>query len=461
MQRPRIGDLSGRLADRVSRRRLIQSGAGGVATSALVAASGVLDDAAFAQDGPEPQHHDFTLIASEFDWDLMDDVRVRVWGYNNRVPGPELRVREGDSVRITLKNDLPVPTTIHWHGINVPNAMDGVAGLNQAPVDPGEDFVYEFTATPAGTRWYHSHTDAHVQVAMGLYGALIVEPRVTDDTYDRDYTMKLAEWDTELTPGVASGLEPRGPKDQMLRGGELGADLFLVNGRMHGSIPPLMVNEGERVLVRLIHTGAIPHPIHIHGHSFQIVATDGNLVPEVARWTKDTVLIGPAERYDLAFTADNPGVWMVHCHIEHHMANGMMTTVWYEGHQPTGPAAGAMAAEATIAAETSHHHDTVETPEPVEPSPTPASAATGDEVEVLMLDDRYDPVDVTIPAGTTVTWVNKGAHWHSVANLDLRFVSGKVFPGERFSFLFETAGVYQVYCQHHSIAGMNATITVN
>jgi FtsP/CotA-like multicopper oxidase with cupredoxin domain/plastocyanin len=466
MQVPKIGGLSGRLADRVSRRRLIQGSAGGVATSALVAASGVLDDGAtiaFAQATPEPQTHEFTLTASEFAWDLMDDVRVRVWGYNGQMPGPELRVTEGDTVRVTLENDLPVPTTIHWHGVNVPNAMDGVAGLNQAPVKPGASFTYEFTATPAGTRWYHSHTDPALQVPMGLYGALIVAPRQAETVYDREYTLMLAEWDTELTPGVAAGSDPIGPKDAMLRGGELGADLFLVNGKMHGAIPPLMVAEGERVLLRLIHTGAIPHPIHTHGHSFQIVATDGNLVPELARWTKDTVLIGPAERYDLAVVADNPGVWMVHCHIEHHMANGMMTTLWYEGYQPTGPAAEAAVAEATMAAMPSHMHPAdapSPTPTEAEPTAVPAGNTADEAFEISMLDDRFEPAEATIPVGTTVTWVNKGTHWHSVANLDLRFTSGKVFPGDRFSFRFEKAGVYKIYCQHHSMAGMNGVITV-
>jgi FtsP/CotA-like multicopper oxidase with cupredoxin domain/plastocyanin len=443
----------------VSRRGLLQGGAGGLATTALAAAGGVAD-VAFAQATPEPELRAFTLTASEFDWELMADVNVRAWGYNGQMPGPELRVREGDTVRVTLRNDLPVPTTIHWHGLNVPNAMDGVAGLNQAPVTPGESFVYEFTATPAGTRWYHAHTDAELQVPLGLYGALIVEPRDKPMTYDRDYVLMLNEWDVELTPAVASGTEPRGPGDQTLRGGELGADLFLINGKMHGAIPPLMVTAGERVLLRVIHCGGIPHPIHTHGHSFTIVATDGNLVPEVARLTKDTVLIGPSERYDLEILADNPGVWMVHCHIEHHMANGMMTTIWYEGYQPTGPAAGAMAAEATVAAQPGHQHaHGQETPPTSTPEPTPAGEM-GEEIEIALLDDRFEPADVTIPAGTTVTWINKGVHWHSIANLDLRFSSGKVFPGERYSFKFDVPGAYSVYCQHHSMAGMNGTITV-
>ena len=113
-----------------------------------------------------------------------------------------------------------------------------------------------------------------------------------------------------------------------------------------------------------------------------------------------------------------------------------------------------------MAAAQGHAHHTEATPELAEPSPTAAAAASGDGAEVLMLDDRYDPADLTIPAGTIVTWVNKGTHWHTVANLDLRFTSGKIFPGESFSFLFETPGVYKVYCQHHAMAGMNATVMV-
>jgi plastocyanin len=220
-----------------------------------------------------------------------------------------------------------------------------------------------------------------------------------------------------------------------------------------------MVKEGERCLIRLIHAGAIPHPIHTHGHSFKIVATDGNTVPEVARLTKDTVLIGPSERYDLEFTADNPGVWMVHCHIEHHMANGMMTTIWYEGFAPTGPVADAAVAEATMAAERGNkpHQHEMGTPVPEETPPV-LNAEQGNVVN--MVDDRYAPDALTIKAGETVTWVNKGAHWHTVASLDLRFTSGKIFPGKSFSYTFEKPGVYKVYCQHHAMAGMNGVITV-
>ena len=217
-----------------------------------------------------------TLTAQEIDWEIMPGTTVRAWAYNGQMPGPEIRVREGDLVRITLHNELPVGTTIHWHGVNLPPEMDGPVGLNQAAVEPGEEFVYEFVAQPAGTRWYHSHADPTAQIALGLYGSLIVEPREPKRTYDRDYTYILNEWDLELTPDVATGKAPRGVRDQMLRGGELGTDLFLMNGHAHESIPPIKLAEGERVLVRLINAGNLPHAIHTHGHSFKIVATDGN-----------------------------------------------------------------------------------------------------------------------------------------------------------------------------------------
>ena len=460
MLRPFWGDASVKITRRLSRRNLLRAGAGSAAGVALTSADmshggEALDTV--AQSLPEPELQEFTLTASEFDWELMDDVTVRVWGYNGQMPGPEIRVREGDTVRITLKNELPVPTTIHWHGVNVPNAMDGVAGLNQAPVEPGDSFVYEFVATPAGTRWYHSHTDPAFQVPMGLYGALIIEPKQPAKTYDRDYTFMLAECDLELTPGVAAGTEQRGPKDQMLRGGELGADLFLMNGKMHGAVPPIRIAEGERILVRLIHTGAIPHPIHTHGHSFRIVATDGNPVPEAAQWTKDTVLIGPAERYDLELLGDNPGVWMVHCHIEHHMANGMMTTIWYDGYEPTGPYVDLAGGMAPV--EGDHQHgDAVSTPSDQQPTPI---ADTEDTVEIAMVDDRFDPAAATVRVGTMVIWQNNGRNWHSIASFDGSFESGKIQPGEYFSYQFSQTGTYQYICKHHGIQGMLGTITVN
>jgi FtsP/CotA-like multicopper oxidase with cupredoxin domain len=414
-----------------------------------------------------------TLVAEEVEQEIMPGMTTRCWGYNGQTPGPEIRVHEGDLVRIVLRNHLPVPTTIHWHGVHLRPEMDGPAGLNQVAVEPGAEFTYEFIATPPGTRWYHSHADPALQVPMGLYGPLIIEPSTPARpyAYDREYTMILGEWDSELTPEVAAGTATRGPKDAMLRGGELGGDMFLINGKAHGGIAPIVIAEGDRVLLRMINAGHIPHPIHIHGHSFKIVATDGNPVPAGMEWVKDTVLVGPAERYDLEFVGDNPGVWMFHCHIEHHMANGMMTVIQYEGHQPTGPAREffGLATGSGDSTGSGHDHHGTDTPPPPVAIPTPpvagdgggaGSDADGPHADVAMLDDRFDPKTLTVTTGTTVTWTNQGADWHSLAAYDGSFDSGKVAPGASFFHQFTVAGTFDYICKHHGLQGMLGQIIV-
>lgn len=456
-------------------------------------------------DDPAPQVREFTLTAAEVDWEFQPGSVVRAWAYNGTLPGPEIRVRQGDTVRITLVNNLPLGTTLHWHGLNVPPAMDGPAGLNQAPVEPGESFVYEFVATEAGTRWYHSHTDVATQVMLGLYGSFIVEPEDGEaEETDRDYTVVLSEWDLEMTPDVATGKAPRGPRDSQLRGGELGTDLFLMNGKTHEAIPPIVVAEGESVRIRLINAGTLAHPYHTHGHSFRIVATDGNPVPEGAQLTKDTIWIAPGERYDIVFEANNPGVWMAHCHIENHAANGMMTVIQYEGALPTGPLAeiwnitpeagnpGQTAATGDAWAGMHSDHQapaeaTPETPadaaatpavtpvtdpstpaaqsdnpskEPVETGQTDDPSTAPTEATVVMTDDRFGPTALSIAAGTTVTWVNNGANVHSVASLDGAFSSVAIMPGESFTHTYETPGEFTFICKHHARQGMTGKIVV-
>lgn len=418
---------------------------------------------ATAAEAPAPAVREYTLTAEEFDWEIMPGVTVRAWGYNGSTPGPEIRAREGDTLRVTLVNRLPTGTTIHWHGMDVAPAMDGPVGLNQAAVEPGQNFVYEFTADNVGSRWYHAHADPKVQIALGLYGPLVVEPREAETVYDREYTYMTNEWDLELTPEVAMGTAPVGPRDAQLRGGELGTDLFLLNGRAHKSIPPIELAGEERVLIRLMNAGNLPHAIHSHGHSFTIVATDGNAVPEAARLVKDTVLIGPGERYDIELTGDNPGVWMFHCHMENHADNGMMTTIQYDGAVPTGPVAEYWAAGGA-GAPMHHggHQPPVTPPAALEPTgpPEPPPAAREDETVVTLVDDRFTPAAVEIRAGSVVTFVNKGANWHSVAAMDGSWESGRIEPGGSFSIRLDTPGEVQYICQHHILRGMTGRITV-
>ncbi len=275
---------------------------------------------------------EFSLTAQEVKWELTSEAApFEAWAYNGQVPGPEIRVTEGDLVRVIFKNELPEPTSIHWHGIDVPNSMDGVPGITQPAIEPGETFIYEFRARPAGTRFYHSHGNGNEfseadQLDRGLYGAVVIEPDrsslpaeiaeyLTKRSFDREFVLMLDEW----------------------RGGTHGAhgvgdySIFTFNGKAFPETEPMRVERGERVRIRLINAGTSAfHPIHLHGHQFKIVATDGNPVPEVAQLTRNTITIMPGETYDIEFIADNPGTWAFHCHELHHAGGGMVTVVEYQ-----------------------------------------------------------------------------------------------------------------------------------
>jgi manganese oxidase len=268
----------------------------------------------------------FELTAQPVRWDFGGGVQQVAWTYNGMVPGPLLRVTEGDRVRVVVKNELPDDTTIHWHGIEVPNAMDGVPGMTQAPIAPGETFVYEFEAKPAGTFWYHSHVDSDIQIGVGLHGAFIIDPRTPEaDPPDVDVVLMLNEWRFANGRTYASmpmtGMDP---------------NYFTINGKFFPHSETIKVKVGDRVRMRFIAAGQFVHPMHLHGFPFKIVATDGHPVPAAAQLTKDTVLVSPGERYDVEFIAAEPGMWMIHCHISHHTTNdgaepgGLMMTVHVE-----------------------------------------------------------------------------------------------------------------------------------
>ena len=296
-----------------------------------------------------------TLTAQVTQIQLASGQTVPAWGYNGQVPGPEIRVKEGERVRIVFKNELPVPTSVHWHGVDVPWTMDGPPGINQKPVAPGETFVYEFVAKPAGTRFYHTHgsgqRDEATQMDMGLYGAFIIEGR-KEPKYDRDYTVILSERAAALMAGppqaaagghamMSSAAQAPAP-GTAAEGAHAAGDAFFMNGQSWPATAPLKVKKGERVRIRLINAGSMSiHPMHLHGHSFRIVAIDGHRLAAPIR--RDVVPLTAGERYDIEFVADNPGVWLFHCHELHHMDAGMAVLVQYDGFEPVDKAAPAPA----------------------------------------------------------------------------------------------------------------------
>jgi FtsP/CotA-like multicopper oxidase with cupredoxin domain len=254
---------------------------------------------------------EFSLAVEKVRWNILPGVEVVAYAYNGTVPGPEIRVTEGDRVRILVANKLKEPTSVHWHGMQIPNDQDGAAGVTQPPIQPGETYTYEWTvpSTP-GTFFYHTHFAADKQQALGLYGALIVEAKQPAVKYDVEYTLTLGEWtvkDGKTYPAMQlEGMQP---------------NFFTFNGRSYPTTDTLKVKVGQRVLLRFIGSGQFIHPLHLHGQPFKIVATDGNPVPEAAQIMKDTLLIGPGERYDVEFVARAPGKWLLHCHINHHVTN--------------------------------------------------------------------------------------------------------------------------------------------
>lgn len=255
---------------------------------------------------------EFRLTASVIKWNILPDVVVGAYAYNAQVPGPLIRVTEGDRVRIFVTNELPEPTSVHWHGLIIPNNMDGVADLTQAPIQPGQTFTYEYTVpnTP-GTYFYHTHEAADRQQPLGLYGAFIIDPKQPPAAaYSQEYIVELGEW--RVTDGKTY---PAMDFDGML------PNYFTINGKSYPSTDMVTAKVGDKILFRFIGTGQFIHPMHIHGGPFQIVATDGNPVPPDAQLTKDTVLVGPGERYDVMWPAREPGKWLLHCHINHHITN--------------------------------------------------------------------------------------------------------------------------------------------
>ena len=255
----------------------------------------------------------FDIEASIIQWNILPDVAVGAYAYNRQVPGPRLQLTEGDHVRINFHNALPETTTVHWHGLIVPNEMDGPAKITQKPVPPGGSYTYEFTVGQSGTYFYHSHDHPDRQQALGLYGALLIAPKYpgAEVKADLDYTIQLQEWlKREWLTYPAMLMEGALP------------NYFTINGKAYPSTDTVAMKVGQTIKLRFIGTNNnFVHPMHVHGGPFEVVAVDGVTLNEGARYQADTVNVGPGQRYDVVWTARKPGKWLVHCHIPHHTAN--------------------------------------------------------------------------------------------------------------------------------------------
>jgi FtsP/CotA-like multicopper oxidase with cupredoxin domain len=340
---------------RLSRRELLAvSAQAGLGAVALSLSAGLLRPREALAQSATSRVREIQLETRELTWELAPGKVVKAMAYNGRVPGPEIRVKEGERVRVRLTNGLAEPTTIHWHGVDVPNAMDGVPGVTQRPVSPGETFVYEFEARPAGTRWYHTHVQEHRQLDLGLAAPLIIEPtRPEPVTADREYTLVLDDWVTGIgqpvpatREGIAGG---RGGMGGMMggmggdmmgggMGGMMGGDhtpaydTLTINGKAYPATESLRIRKGERIRLRLINASADhTHVVRLAGHRLQVTHTDGNPLDQPV--DVDALPIAPSERYDVVVVAGRPGAWALTCLAPGHRAAGEQVLLVYEGHE--------------------------------------------------------------------------------------------------------------------------------
>jgi FtsP/CotA-like multicopper oxidase with cupredoxin domain len=259
------------------------------------------------RDGVKVYH----LVCEPLMHTITPGLEIAAWGYNGSTPGPVIEATEGDRVRIYVTNKLPEITSVHWHGILVPNGMDGVGGLTQAPIEPGKTFKYEFTFDRAGTFMYHPHVDEMTQIALGMMGIIVVHPR-GGRRPARDFALMAHEMKIEL--GTARP-DPLAMSD---------FNVLTFNGKAFPSTAPLLVETGDLVRIRIANLGPMDHhPIHLHGHTFDVVATDGGDVPPAARHPDTSVLVPVGTTRTIEFIADNPGDWPLHCHMTHHVMNQM------------------------------------------------------------------------------------------------------------------------------------------
>jgi len=260
----------------------------------------------------------FDFDASVIQWYILPNKSVTAYAINGQVPGPRLELTEGDHVRINYTNHLPDSTTMHWHGLVVPNAMDGPAHITQAPIAPGAHYVYDFVVQQSGSYFYHSHDQPDRQQAFGLYGAIIIRPRdrAAEPPADMEYVVQLQEWLNR------DGLT----YPAMLMEGAL-PNYFTINGKAFPATDTLHMRVGQTVKFRFIGTNNnFIHPMHMHGGPFTVVARDGMVLAPAARFEADVINVGPGQRYDVVWPAREAGKWILHCHIPHHTLNNNVET---------------------------------------------------------------------------------------------------------------------------------------
>ena len=255
----------------------------------------------------------FHLVAEPVKQSILPNRTLDLWGFNGSAPGPTIQVNQGDHVRVIFDNHLPEATSIHWHGFEDQVRYDGQPGISQQPVRPGGRFIYEFQIHQSGTFFYHSHMS--MQQMIGMLGGFIMHPaQPWQPAVDHDFLIHLQEYAVLPSNTIPNSMS-------------MEYNWLVLNGKAGPGITPMIVPLGSRVRLRFVNLGMDHHPMHLHGHTFYITGTEGGRIPETAWWPGNTVLVGVAQARDIEFVANNPGTWMVHCHLPHHNMNQMSSNV--------------------------------------------------------------------------------------------------------------------------------------
>ncbi len=330
------------------------------------------------------RYREFNIDVTIFEHEIIPGVRVHMLAFNKQIPGPEIRVKEGEWVRVYFKNDTPLNHTIHWHGLEVPYEMDGVPFVTQPPVKPGETFVYEFRAIPYGTHFYHCHFGTVLHMQSGMHGAFIIErdddPIKKAYGYSKDYTLMLNAYDVNyVREGLKEMLTRMKERMLLAKMGKLddltlahfksyeaflkayeegyippymtsrtqppqtpNFNYFTINGKAYPATEPIRIKKGETIRIRLINTGSLEHYMHMHGHDFHVVCEDGAPLSHPRK--TNTVKVGAGKTVDIILEGTNPGYWAFHDHDTRRVTNnglypgGMLTLIAYEnvkGYQPS------------------------------------------------------------------------------------------------------------------------------
>ncbi|PYE55427.1 multicopper oxidase domain-containing protein [Deinococcus yavapaiensis] len=376
----------------------------------------------------------YTLEVHEIETEIAPGVKVKQWAFGvpggaPSVPGPEIRAKVGDLVRITLRNTTGRAHTIHLHGINsLAQEMDGVPHTSHA-VLPGESFTYEFVATEAGSFMYHCHVETNLHLDMGMYGAVVIEPR-EPQAWSKDHVLMLDEWDSRQDPDVTPHRAT--------------PNYFLVNGRAYPFIADLAIPNGEVHLLRFMNIGSEVHSMHLHGMTFLVVAKDGQDL--AAPYQADTLLLGPGERYDV-LVKGRDGTFPLHDHIPPHGTNDGVDPGGMHFMVVGGPA---LDARGQVAPTHDHDHAAAETSLPEVQSGT---------VDVAISGFKFSAPILRVKRGTKVVWTNMDLAAHALGVKGPKEASSwSLGKGGRFAVTFDAVGTYDVQCGPHPFMTMKILV---